>query len=59
MAAAHVAGTAGLIRDANPSLTAKQVTALLKRTADKSGSRRLSGHGVVDASAAVQSAVKH
>ena len=59
MAAAHVAGTAGLIRDANPSLTARQVTALLKRTADKSGSRQLFGHGVVDAFAALQSAVKH
>ncbi|MET0166476.1 MAG: S8 family serine peptidase [Vicinamibacterales bacterium] len=58
MAAAHVTGTAGLIRDANPSLTARQVTALLKRTADKSGSRQLFGHGVVDAFAALQTAVK-
>ena len=49
MASPHVAGVAGLVRDAMPGLSPKQVTSLLKRTADDVGSRQLFGHGVVDA----------
>jgi subtilisin family serine protease len=59
MATAHVSGTAGLIRDASPSLSARQMAVLLKRTADRSGQKRLFGHGVVDAFSAFQAALKH
>ena len=59
MAAAHVSGVAGLIRDASPSLSARQMAGLLKRTADKAGKKRLFGHGVVDAFSAFQAALRH
>jgi subtilisin family serine protease len=58
MAAAHVAGVAGLIRDANPTLSPRQVIAILKRTATRAGARQQFGHGIIDASEAVRTAVR-
>lgn len=52
MAAPHVAGVAGLVRDQNPSLSPQQVESILKRTADSLGDRQQFGHGLVDAHAA-------
>lgn len=49
MAAPHVAGVAGLARDANPGLSASQVSTLLTRSADRIGSRQDFGHGMVNA----------
>jgi lantibiotic leader peptide-processing serine protease len=54
MAAPHVAGVAGLVHDTNSNLNPRQVTALLKRTADNVGSRLVFGHGVVNADAATR-----
>jgi lantibiotic leader peptide-processing serine protease len=49
MAAPHVAGVAGLARDANPGLSASQVSTLVTRSADPIGSRQAFGHGMVNA----------
>jgi lantibiotic leader peptide-processing serine protease len=53
MAAPHVAGVAGLVRDQYPHLNANQVAERLTRTAEPLGDRQLFGHGMVDAQAAV------
>lgn len=58
MAAAHTAGAAGLIRDANPTLSPRQITAILKRTATRIGARQQFGHGIIDAFAGVRTAVR-
>jgi subtilisin family serine protease len=58
MAAAHVAGVVGLMRDANPTLSPRQVTAILKRTAMRVGARQQFGHGIIDASESVRAAVR-
>lgn len=52
MAAPHVAGVAGLMRDVNPNLSPNQIEAILKQTADRIGDRQQFGHGLVDAYAA-------
>jgi lantibiotic leader peptide-processing serine protease len=54
MAAPHLAGVAGLVRDANPGLTPRQVHSVLERTAGDIGHRLTFGHGIVDADAATQ-----
>ena len=53
MAAPHVSGVAGLVRDQYPHLNANQVATRLTRTAESLGDRQLFGHGMVDAHAAV------
>lgn len=53
MAAPHVAGVAGLVREQFPHLNANQVRNRLTRTAEPLGNRQLFGHGMVDAAAAV------
>ena len=53
MASPHAAGVVGLIRDEDPSLSAAQAANVLKRTAEKIGSRQDFGHGMVDARAAI------
>lgn len=53
MASPHVAGAAGLVKDAEPKLSASQVATRLKQTAEPLGDRLLFGHGMVDAYAAV------
>jgi subtilisin family serine protease len=53
MAAPHVAGGAGLVRDANPDLNPLQVKSILTSTAERIGSRQLFGHGMLDVFAAV------
>lgn len=52
MAAPHVAGSAGLVRDNNPRLSPNQVEAILKQTAESLGDRQQFGHGMVNAFAA-------
>jgi lantibiotic leader peptide-processing serine protease len=52
MAAPHVAGVAGLMRDQNPNLSPNQMEAILKQTAEGLGDRQQFGHGMVDAYAA-------
>jgi lantibiotic leader peptide-processing serine protease len=52
MAAPHVSGVAGLVRDQNPSLNPNQVEAILMLTAENLGDYQLFGHGMVDAYAA-------
>lgn len=52
MAAPHVAGVAGLVRDQSPGLSPQQVESILKRTAERLGDRQQFGHGLVDAHAA-------
>ena len=54
MAAPHVAGVAGLVRDAEPRLSPRQVHARLQQTADDIGPRLTFGHGMVDADAAIR-----
>jgi lantibiotic leader peptide-processing serine protease len=54
MAAPHVSGVVGLIRDVRPDLPANQVKSLLRRTAENLGDRQLFGHGMVDAYAATR-----
>jgi subtilisin family serine protease len=54
MATPHVSAVAGLIRDENPGMSPKQIRAIIKRTAQKIGSRQDFGHGMVDAAAATQ-----
>lgn len=54
MSSPHIAGVAGLARDAHPGLSPNQVKALLKRTAEDLGDRQQFGHGMVDAAAAVK-----
>ena len=49
MAAPHVSGVAGLVKDANPRMTPRQIAARLTSTADRVGSRQEFGHGVVNA----------
>ena len=56
MAAAHVSGVAGLVRDARPQLKPQSVTSLLKSTADSGGARLQFGHGIVNAFEAVKRA---
>jgi subtilisin family serine protease len=53
MAAPHVAGAAGVVMDENPGMSPRQVTALLKQTAENLGDRQIFGHGMVDLSAAL------
>ena len=53
MAAPHVSGAAGLLRDLDPGLKARQVTAILKRTAGALGDRQMYGHGMLDVAAAL------
>ena len=53
VASAHVAGVAGLIRDAFPNLNERQVRALMKRTADPLATESDFGRGIVDAHAAL------
>jgi subtilisin family serine protease len=53
MAAPHVSGAAGLLVDLNPKLKARQVTAILKQTAEDLGDRQMYGHGMLDVAAAV------
>jgi lantibiotic leader peptide-processing serine protease len=53
MAAPHVAGAAGLLRDAEPRLSPRQVGARLRQTAEQIGPRLAFGHGMVDADAAI------
>jgi lantibiotic leader peptide-processing serine protease len=52
MAAPHVSGVAGLVRDQNPNLNPNQVEAILKLTAENLGDYQLFGQGMVDAYAA-------
>jgi lantibiotic leader peptide-processing serine protease len=54
MAAPHVAGVAGLLRDAEPRLNPRQVDARLRQTAESIGPRLAFGHGMVDADAAIR-----
>lgn len=54
MATPHVAAVAGLIMDENPGISPKKVRSIIKRTAQKIGSRQEFGHGMVDAAAATQ-----
>ena len=54
MAAAHVSGVAGIIRDARRELKPHHVSAILKNTADGAGARLQFGHGIVDAFEAVR-----
>lgn len=56
MAAPHVSGAAGLVKDLNPFLSAHQVSAILKRTAEPLGDRQIFGHGMVDVLSALQAA---
>lgn len=49
MAAPHVSGVAGLVRDQNPNKSPYQVEAILKQTAESLGNRQLFGHGMVNA----------
>jgi subtilisin family serine protease len=53
MASPHVAGVAGLLRDAEPKLSPRQVVARLLKTADDIGPRLTFGHGMVDADGAI------
>jgi subtilisin family serine protease len=53
MAAPHVSGAAGLLRDLDPDLKPHQVTAILKRTAADLGDRQMYGHGMLDVAAAL------
>jgi lantibiotic leader peptide-processing serine protease len=52
MAAPHVSGVAGLMRDQNPNLSPNQMEAILKQTAERLGDRQQFGHGMVNAHAA-------
>jgi lantibiotic leader peptide-processing serine protease len=52
MAAPHVAGIAGLVKDANPRLNPQQVVSIVRRTAESLGDRQQFGHGMPDAAAA-------
>jgi lantibiotic leader peptide-processing serine protease len=49
MAAPHVSGVAGLVRDAHPSASARQVVSIVLRSADRLGQRQEFGRGIVDA----------
>lgn len=53
MASPHVAGVAGLVHDAQPGLSARQVSNVLKQTAENLGDRQAFGHGMVDAERAI------
>jgi subtilisin family serine protease len=53
MAAAHVSGVAGLVRDARPELKPHAVAAVLKSTADPVDPRLQFGQGIVNAYDAV------
>jgi subtilisin family serine protease len=53
MAAPHVSGVAGLVRDEDPRLGSNRVATRLKQTAESLGDRQRFGHGMVDAHAAV------
>lgn len=53
MASPHVSGVAGLVKDANPRLSPRQVAKILKQTAEPLGNRQVFGHGMVDAYAAL------
>jgi lantibiotic leader peptide-processing serine protease len=52
MAAPHVSGVAGLMRDQNPNLSPYQMEAILKLTAENLGDQQQFGHGMVNAHAA-------
>ncbi len=52
MAAPHVSGGAGLVRDENPRLSPQQVTAILKQTAENIGQPQYFGAGMLDVLAA-------
>ena len=49
-----MAGVAALMRDADPSLSARDAAKKLKRTAEQIGNRQEFGHGMVDTRAAVK-----
>ena len=57
MATPHVSGVAGLVSDVRPDLSANQITAILKQSAEALGNRQLFGAGMVRADLAVQSAL--
>jgi len=57
MATPHVSAAVGLMRDANPTLKAQQVPAMLKRTAEPLGDRQVFGHGMLDVPAAIDAAM--
>ena len=59
MASPHVAGAAGLVMDVNPDLNPHQVKAILKRTADKIGSRQSFGSGMLNVQKAAKAAGKN
>lgn len=54
MASPHVAGVAALVRGLNPSLSADGTRSILENTADRLNLGWPSGHGLVNAAAAVQ-----
>jgi lantibiotic leader peptide-processing serine protease len=54
MAAPHVSGVAGLVRDEHPRLRPNQVSARLQRTAESIGHRLTFGSGMVDADRATR-----
>lgn len=54
MASPHVAGVVGLVRDESPELSASQAATVVKRSAEKIGSRQIFGHGMVDATSAIR-----
>jgi subtilisin family serine protease len=56
MATPHVAGVAGLIRAADPSISVSQARQILRDTAQEAGSSTQYGYGIVDAHAAVVAA---
>lgn len=58
MAAPHVSGAVGMIKDANPSLTPQQVQNIMKKSAHDIGSRQLYGHGMLDVPIAIAEALK-
>lgn len=54
MASPHVAGVAGLVHDAQPGLSARQVSNVLKQTSENLGDRQAFGHGMVNAEQAIR-----
>ena len=57
MATPHVAGVLGLMRSANPNISVQSARSILTATAENAGSSYEYGHGIVNANAAVQSAL--
>ena len=48
-----MAGAAGLLKDLHPRLNPRQVTSILKETAEDLGDRQQFGHGMLDVYGAV------